>query len=409
MSEILGKFVPRSFLFVVVAGVMSGCSSYELRTTDLKPADLLELDTPEELLLDVGIQIFEPDFENIPSEELVFVSVRESESVWIAQQLKSTLESSNAWGVVRLVPDDQVVLDLQLQGEVLQSDGENLRLHVTTYDSAGRVWLDKEYTKVVSKFSYEPSQANREPFQGLYNEISNDLLLLLKDQTLEYRADLRTISSIKFARSFSPEAFDAYLVENDEGYYQVDRLPAENDPLLERVQQIQLRDQMFVDILQDYYVGFTDQMDEPYLEWRAQSFRETQVIRELENSARAQRLSGWLSILGGTAGLFSNSTVSRQAGSVAIFGGSQILRDSFQKRDEAALHIEILSEVGRSIEAELEPTILELQDRTITLTGTVRNQYDEWREILREIYYRETGYAPTQADIKADSIENELL
>lgn len=393
-----------------LAAFLTACSSVEVRTTDLQSADLLEVDTPEEFLLDVGIQIFEPDLENIPSDEIVFVSVRESESVWVAQQLKNTLESSNAWGVVRLVPDEQVVLDLQLEGQILQSDGETLRLYVTASDVTGRQWLNKEYSQTISRYSYEPSQVNREPFQGIYNEISNDLLVMLKDQTLNYRTDLRTISAIRFAQSFSPEAFGNFLVTDTEGHFQVDRLPAQNDPLLQRVQQIQLRDQMFVDVLQDYYVGFTDQMDEAYLEWRAQSFRETQVIRQLESSARAQRLGGWLSILGGTAGLFADSGTTRALGSVAIFGGVETLQDSFTKRDEAALHIEILSEVGRSVEAELEPSIVELQDRTITLTGTVRNQYDEWREIIREIYYRETGYSsPVQADLEIDTAENELL
>ena len=166
---------------------------------------------------------------------------------------------------------------------------------------------------------------------------------------------------------------------------------------------------MFVDVLQDYYLGFADKMDDAYLEWRAQSHRETQLIRQLETSARAQRLGGWLSIIGGTGALFGDSAITQTAGAVGIFAGAETLRNSFQNRDDAALHIEILSEVGRSIEAELEPSILELQDRTITLTGTVRNQYDEWRDIMREIYIRETGYSPVQSDIELDVEENELL
>ena len=403
------RYIMRHPFLVMVSFLVAACSTVEVRTTDLQPAELLEIDTPEELLLDIGIQIFTPDLEHVPSDEIVFVSVRESESIWVAQQLKRTLQTSNAWGAVRLVPDDQVILDLQVQGEILQSDGETLTLHVTTQDAAGRVWLDEVYSQVVSRYSYEPNQADIEPFQNLYNDISNDLLTLLKGQTLEYREDLRTISSINFARSFAPEAFNAYLTADEDGYYQVDRLPAENDPLLGRVKQIQFRDQMFVDVLQDYYLGFADKMDGAYLEWRAQSHRETQLIRQLETSARAQRLGGWLSIIGGTGALFGDSAITQTAGAVGIFAGAETLRNSFQNRDDAALHIEILSEVGRSIEAELEPSILELQDRTITLTGTVRNQYDEWRDIIREIYIRETGYSPVQSDIELDAEENELL
>ena len=145
---------------VMVSFLVAACSTVEVRTTDLQPAELLEIDTPEELLLDIGIQIFTPDLEHVPSDEIVFVSVRESESIWVAQQLKRTLQTTNAWGAVRLVPDDQVILDLQVQGEILQSDGETLTLHVTTQDAAGRVWLDEVYSQVVSRYSYEPNQAD---------------------------------------------------------------------------------------------------------------------------------------------------------------------------------------------------------------------------------------------------------
>eukprot|EP00903_Cladosiphon_okamuranus_P004367 g4365.t1 len=209
---------------------------------------------------------------------------------------------------------------------------------------------------------------------------------------------------MRFAQSFAPDAFDQYLTPDDEGYVEIDRLPAENDPMLERVQDIQLRDQMFVDVLQDYYVGFTDQMDVPYREWRAQSYRETQMIRELETSARARRIGGWLSILGGVAAQFDDDYLVRSGGSIAIYGGVEALRSSYQLKDEAALHIATLSEMGQSLEDELEPSVIEMQDRTITLTGTVRDQYDDWRNILKEMYYRETGYSHTDSDE-----ENKLL
>jgi hypothetical protein len=38
-----------------------------------------------------------------------------------------------------------------------------------------------------------------------------------------------------------------------------------------------------------------------------------------------------------------------------------------------------------------------LEDRTVTLTGTVEQQYAQWRQILRDIYDTETGMAPGAA------------
>ena len=77
---------------------------------------------------------------------------------------------------------------------------------------------------------------------------------------------------------------------------------------------------------------------------------------------------------------------------MAVYAGVEQLRASYAQRDEASLHIETLSELGQSLEEELTPSVIDLQDRTITLTGTVRDQYSEWRKLLADMYYLETGY-----------------
>lgn len=396
------------FIIGILTFVIQACTTYEVRTTDLKPADNLEIETPEELLLDVGIEIFEPEIGDAKDDEIVYINVRESESVWVAQQMKQTLEITNAWGVVRVIPDNQVITDLRLNGTILQSDGETLALYVTAKDMAGKIWLNREYRHTISKYAYDNSRAEFEPFQGLYNEISNDLLALLKDQSLEYREDLRTISAIRFAQSFSPEAFNEYVTQDNQGQYSIQRLPADNDPMLNRIRDIQLRDHMFVDVLQDYYVGFTRNMDDAYWEWRSQSYKETQAIRELERSAAAQRRGGWVAIVAGIGGLFDDNAISNVGGSVAIYGGVVSLRSGYTRKDEASMHVEMLNELGQSLETELEPSVIELQDRTVTLTGTVRDQYDDWRGILQDIYYAETGYLPSDPETapNTDSLPN---
>lgn len=389
------------YVVYVLLFLLAACTTVEVRTTDFKPAERLNVDTPDQFLLDVGLQVFTPNLEDVPSDEVVFTNVRESEAVWVSQQLKKTLEYSNAWGVVRVVPDDEVILDINVKGKVIQSDGETLTVMIKAVDSTGKTWLDKEYTQVTSLYSYHPSLKEQEPFQGLYSEISDDLLEVLLNTELKHREDVRTMTTIRFAKSFSPDAFAEYVEEDPNGQYSVNRLPALNDPQYQRIENIKLRDQLFVDVLQDYYVGFTDSMAPPYREWRAQSFRETQLIKEFEGAARSRRIAGWVSILSGVAGLYDNSNASRIAGGVGIYAGAELIRSSFQKRDEAALHIQTLNEVSKAIESELEPNVIQLQDRTITLTGTVRDQYDEWREILKQMYLIETGETLAASEGKA--------
>jgi hypothetical protein len=384
----------KSLFFSLCSLLISGCTSYSVKTTDFTPVQTSPVEIPDEYLLDIGIEVFKPDLGSVPEQATQFTGIREAESVWVAEQLKSTLQESGAWGVVRVIPDDRVIIDLKVTGSILQSDGEIMRLAVRVADAAGEVWIDHIYEQQISHYAYSPSQAGREPFLGIYNEISNDLYAALNKRTSSEKLQLRKITSIQFARDFSPEAFDGYLVKSKDGTLELDRLPAENDPMLARVDRIRSRDDMFVDVLQDYYRGFTDNMDEPYRVWREQSYQETLLIQRLEDSSKARKLGGWLALIGGVGGQFSDNELTQVLGQVAIFAGLESIRSGYTLQDEALLHVQTLSELGDSLEQELEPSVIELQDRTVTLAGTVRDQYEEWRTILRDIYYEETGYTP---------------
>lgn len=380
--------------FITAFFLISGCASYSVQTTDFTPANSSPLEVPENYLLDVGIEVFEPDLESIPAELVQFTGIREAESVWVAEQLKNTLQETQAWGVVRVIPDDRVIIDLRISGTILLSNGERMQLAVKAVDSAGNIWIDKVYEQLISHYAYSLEQVGNEPFQGIYNEISNDLFDMLLAMPSDEQLELRKITSIQFARNFSPEAFDEFVVEAEDGTLQLDRLPAENDPMLNRIERIRSRDEMFVDVLQDYYRGFSAEMREPYRVWREQSYRETRIIQQLEDSARARKLGGWLALIGGVGAQFTDSNVASWAGQVAIYAGLETIRSGYIFEDEALLHVQTLTELGDSLEQELQPSVIELQDRTVTLAGTVRDQYETWRSILRQIYYEETGYTP---------------
>ena len=52
---------------------------------------------------------------------------------------------------------------------------------------------------------------------------------------------------------------------------------------------------------------------------------------------------------------------------------------------------ESVAEMGSSLEAEIAPQVIALEDRTITLTGTVQAQYTQWQELMQKIYTQERG------------------
>ena len=70
---------------------------------------------------------------------------------------------------------------------------------------------------------------------------------------------------------------------------------------------------------------------------------------------------------------------------MAIIGGGYLLKSGLDKRNEAQIHVQALEELGQSLEAKSHP-VIELEDRSVTLSGNVEDQYAQWRELLADIY-----------------------
>ena len=189
--------------------------------------------------------------------------------------------------MVRVVPERQSEMDVYVDGRILRSDGEVLELEVTVQDSTGKTWYTRQYEGIASKYAYDNSirSLGEEPFQGVYNDIANDILQYRQKLEGGEIANIRTITELKFARQFSPEAFNDHIEVDRRGRYVVKRLPAETDPTLERIRVIKQRDDMFVDTLQDYYIAFENDMEDPYREWRRMSYEETLALRQLRAEA----------------------------------------------------------------------------------------------------------------------------
>lgn len=379
-----------------VALLLAACSTHTVKTTTFTPIVQASENVPEALLMDVGVTIFDPGIDEIRSseEETVNHEIRVAESRYAPYLLAETLQRSGNWGIVRVLPNNASPMDVKVDGTILQSDGEAMSLRVTVTDSTGRKWYTREYEEVISQFSYEPVQRQQnDPFQVIYNNIANDLLAYREANISDQRIrEARTVSEMRFAERFVPEAFAEYLVKDRNGYYQVSSLPAENDPVLQRIREIRERDFMFIDTVQDYYATYTRQMRLPYDSWREQSYHETVELRELRQAARRRFIAGTAAVIGGLAAATSGGNYATQtSGAVGVGAGAYLIKSGFDKRAEARMHMEALEELGQSLENEVAPRVINLEDRTITLTGTVEEQYAQWREILADMYAAERG------------------
>lgn len=392
--------VYRLMLLLCAFAGLAACSTQTVKTTTLTPVMVDESYIPENQLLDIAVAVFDPGLDEMPSnrEELTFSDVRLAETQYSAYLMAQTLQSTGNWGVVRVNPNDLSASDVAMRGTIIQSDGETMviRLHVS--DATGKVWIDKEYEEVVSKYSYDPRLRRPEDaFQSLYNRIANDILQYrVRNLDSDELVNIRTVARLQFAKRFAPQVFDEYLETNGRGIIEVKRLPAQNDPLLARIDTIRERDYLYIDALQDYYGNFVRQMEGPYTQFRRLSYEEVMKFDKLQAQARRNMVLGLAAIVGGLAATQSNNAAVEYAAYGGLFGGGYLIKDAFNKRDEAQMQVEALAELGNSLEAEIAPQTIELDERVITLTGSVETQYEQWREILADLYAAEVGEEAAQ-------------
>ena len=214
---------------------------------------------------------------------------------------------------------------------------------------------------------------------------------------------IRRTAEMKFARDFSKEAFSEHAAEVNPGEFAVVRLPAANDPMLERVRKVREREYLFIDTIDEYYANFHRQMYPSYQSWRASTYDEAIAYNELNAQARGRNIGGALAIIGGIASIYGSDNAYVDAGGlVSITSGVGLITTAISKRNEAAKQAERMREVGSAAEAELVPSTIELENETYRLQGTVDEQYTELRRILRRIYYEDLGLPEPEAEIEAD-------
>ncbi|MDH3588902.1 MAG: hypothetical protein OEQ74_05825 [Gammaproteobacteria bacterium] len=377
--------------------VIGGCVHQEVITINATPANAAVADVSEGLLLDVGITIFDA---NVPDEikeqnELRLVAgVRTAEARYMPYVLRDTLQKTGHWGAVRVVPRASDFVDLMVAGRIETSDGEMLVLSVTAYDATGRLWIDdKEYSDLAGKLNYREdiNTTRQDPFQDLYNQIANDLLAKREAMALKDVNRIREVAQLRFAADISPDAFGKYI-EEDDGRVQLSRLPARDDPMLQRVQKIRERDNLFIDTLDQHYGVFYQQVKGAYSDWRRFNYDEVVELRRLEREIRRRTIAGAALIVGGLAvDANSDSNYASYAGRVGALVGLSSILSTMPLRPEALVHAETMRELGDTFDAEVRPAVLEVEGKTITLSGSVDSQFEQWRDLLRDIYVTETG------------------
>lgn len=385
-------FYSLTVLMAVIA--IPACSSTEIVRANSTPPMIAKTQPPIDLYMDIGIMPLEPGIpegEEALENSLIIPDVRRAEARYIAYQLKDTLELTGNWGAVRVIPQFTEAVDILITGKILDSNGEELKLQVTVADSTGQVWLSRTFTDTASKYSYEAPK--EDPFQDIYNDVANAILIYRQKLDEPELAKIKQVSNLRYAIRLSPEAFGGYLTES-KGSVQIEQLPASNDQMLVRVNRIKEREYLFVDTLDDYYGNFFRDMKASYHEWRYATYDEAVAAKRLKKESMKRLIGGAAVVAAGVAASASkqsNTYASQAAGLGVVGGGIGLIKSGLSRRQRAEVHENALKEISESLGAEITPYVLDIEGRTIELTGTADVQYEEWREILKQIYIEETS------------------
>lgn len=338
---------------------------------------------PDYALLNLGVVTFEvpePEPGIGVTGESIYQQIASNETHYLPYVLRNALADSNQWGAVRVLPEADPSLDLTLRGRLIESNGLYLQLHMEVTDSTGREWIKKMYRSESTDADYpgpDPFLRNLsrnehidaasagDPFADIYHQIANDMLALRDSLTRQQLEQISQVSDMRYASDISPQTFQRFLVPGTDGLLTVRGLPARDDPMLLRIQNIKLRHHVFIDTVDEYYEALQQDMQAPYNLWRRYSRDQT-----LEDLSAQRRM---------------------ESESAAEFGSFLALSQSYNRYMWAKMFAQEFMQLAASFNNEVAPAILELNRQVHGLNGPVEEQYEQWREILRQIFELETG------------------
>lgn len=436
----------RPLVIGLLAATLGACASnYPTRTVSYKETAIDRPTTPpsEAELLSVRIEAFEPGVlpENKDVAKGLSSDIRRAEAYYIPVQLKSTMQKSGHWGPARVVPQGSRGGEVVVTGKIQESDGEILKLEIAVTDATGAEWFTKEYVSVIDDNAYlKAEEGSVDPFQDLYNKIANDIAAHKKALKPADIRVVRQVAELRFGAEFAPQVYDAYLQRpaapppepgdlrrliaffNSDAsgeqvpVYSVVRLPAENDPIVQRVNRIRVREEFLVDTFDEQYDGLARGVGDAYTNWRSSRLKEIAAIRaadEVKNAETAKGIAvGVLAVLAGAA--IASQGGSRcygcgtagvlVAGAGVAIGAQMAIKASEQASAETKLRQAALEELGQSLIADVRPTVIEVEGKTFELKGTIEEKFQAWRQVLKALHESENaplGVTPPPSGLPA--------
>jgi hypothetical protein len=329
----------------------------------------------------------------------VYEEVRRAEARYLPYHIKTTLQGTGYWGAVRVIPTRDVFTDVILSGLIERSDGEYVEIRITAADASGREWFVRNYQTQTGLRSFDGGRdRTQDPYQKVFNDIANDLRTYAAALTPKEIQRIRQISEMRFFADMAPTTYGDHIATNEDGMVSLVRLPAENDPMVDRLRQIRERDRLVIDTLNEHYANFYYGVAIPYEGWRKKARENAVSIRQVKRSATMRALLGVVVVAGSVnmdtrSSSRSGARTKRIVQSVGIDRGIQTIISAWQLRQSADIYREDIKELSESFIAEAAPLTVQVEGESRRLTGTAEAQYESWRKLLKDIYQIETGFS----------------
>ena len=319
--------------------------------------------------LNVSITVLDPGVPADPLEQRrlgVDPNIREVEAILLPFMLRQTLVETDEWGAVRILPAPDYAAELLVSGEIVRSDGNALELRMRAIDASGREWMNNVYASAATGDRQGDTRADLYGYQALFDSIADDLRAaraLLDDKAL---ANIIDISFLRYAYELAPSVFAGYLRNAPDGSFAIQRLPAEDDPMSERIERAREVEYQLIDTVDEKFQELHAEIGAIYdlwLDYRRQVAQfESNEAERVENSTSHAPPGSYEAIRG-------------------LYDDYKRARMQEQRRDGRA----------QAFSNEVGPAVEKLESRVAELESWLTQQDEEWRGILKEIFARETG------------------
>jgi hypothetical protein len=291
----------------------------------------------------------------------VFPRIREVEALLWPFGLREEIVRTGVFQTVRVVPETDEGADLTVLGKVLESDGFQFSFQLTMLDATGTQWYQQDYSGTTSD--------DKSGFATVFRRAAEDLAGALASKSA---AELKTItntSALRYAARIAPSAFEGYVAARDDGRFELVRLPARDDPMLQRIATVRETEFVVDDEIDENYAELSSEVSSIYKIWR--DYRRQNVNYQIENERRAQF----------DRNAFPQASFERFKRLYDVYKWD---RQTVQEQDQLAL----------AFDNEVSPILEKIELRVAELEVFVDRKNAEWYRLLEALFELETQLAP---------------